>query len=322
MQSDIAIGSLQTSYRISHPVVLKRANDAQREAAINFLNTTCHDLVISQRLTPDKAEIPLKKGTFYISTYTSRVEPGYLVFLNQVPIYVRTHLTKREREKNNGAPICFILRLRVSAEVSEGSVFVVSVDTNERSLMFEDVYVWRNKNIFQIEPFSVRRAKLQEFVSHHWIPDPRLLGGMVASIVQPYSLNDTKTLIDNKDIYKLNFLPEAPGKRRFTYMLNSSVGELTEGYYSRSINHFTAPVAKAPKVNTIEATVSFAYAVRIVEIPDVYELIDCTTRVSMGKASVKHLDLSIKLKSIQKDEIHVSVAYNDDFKRYEITGLV
>jgi hypothetical protein len=88
MQTDIAIGSLQTSYRISHPVVLKRANDAQRAAAINFLNTTCHDLVISQRLTPDKAEIPLKKGTFYVSTYTSRVEPGFLVFLKWLLLIV------------------------------------------------------------------------------------------------------------------------------------------------------------------------------------------------------------------------------------------
>ena len=318
MQTDIAIGSLQTSYRISHPVVLKRAGEEQRNAAIEFLNKTCHDLVISQRLTPDKAEIPLKKGTFYISTYTSRVEPGFLVFLkNQVPIYVRTHLSRREREQTNGAPICFILRLRVSAEVSEGSVFVVSVDTNERSLMFEDVYVWRNTNIFQSETYSARRAKLQEFVSHHWIPDPRLLGGMIASIVQPHPLSECKKLIENKDIYKLNFLPESAGKRRFAYMLNSAVGALTEGYYSRTEQR----PAQAVRIKNIESTIAVAYAIRIPEIPDVYELFDCSTRASMGKACVQQLELSIKLKTMQQDELKVSVLYNTDLKRYDITGL-
>ena len=322
MQTEIALGS---SYRVSHPVILKKAGAEEKQAALEFLNKTCHDLVISQRLTPDKAEVPLKKGIFYISTYTSNVEPGYLVFLkNQVPVYVRTNLTKREREKGGGEPICYILRLRVSAEVSEGSVLIVSVDTNERLLMFEDVYVWRNKNIFQDQPFSLRRRTLQEFVSYHWTPDPRLLGGMVASIIQPQPLTTCKTLCENKDIYKINFLPESAGKRRFVFLLNSSIGSLTEGFYARKNQErtqgFNTPVKKAPTVNSIESTVSVAYAIRIPEIPDVYELVDFTTRASMGKACVQQLDLSIKLKKIPVDEIKVSVAYNDNFKRYEITG--
>ena len=130
-QDQITQGVLKTSYRNSHATVLKKTSYQQQEIVEKFLNENCQDLVIQQRLTPDKAEGPLTKGTFFISTYSARIDPGYLVFLpNQIPVFVRYNLTKREREMTKGHPICYNLRMRVSAEINEGSVLIASLDVN------------------------------------------------------------------------------------------------------------------------------------------------------------------------------------------------
>ena len=144
-QNQIAQGSLQNSHRNTHAIILKKAHKKQEEKAIEYLNNYCRDLVIGQRLNLDNRiteENILKKNTFFVHTYTSKVEPGFLVFLpNNVPVFVRYNLSKKEREYTNGLPLCYILRLRVSAEVNSGSVFIVSMDTINHSLLFEDIYI-------------------------------------------------------------------------------------------------------------------------------------------------------------------------------------
>ena len=132
------------------------------------------DLVIQQRLLPEKAEVPLKRGTFYINTYTSKNEPGFLVFLeNNPPMFMRYNLSKREREQTHGQPICNILRMRVSSVINTGSVFIASIDTVNHRMCIEDVYIWANENIFVKKTFTERRKYMQDFVEKHWIPDVR-----------------------------------------------------------------------------------------------------------------------------------------------------
>jgi hypothetical protein len=129
-QEQIAQGSLKSSHRNTHAAVLKRANNFQSQKAIEFLNSTNLDLVIQQRISSDKAEIPLKKGTFFIQTFITKSEPGFLVFLPNLPaIFVKYNLTKKERLMTKGQPLCYLLRFRVSVKVNEGSVFVASIDT-------------------------------------------------------------------------------------------------------------------------------------------------------------------------------------------------
>lgn len=322
-QEQVTQGVLQSSYRNTHAVNLKKASPAIQQTTIEYLNNHCQDLVIAQRLTPDKAEKPLKHGSFYLTNYIGKAEPGFLVFLpKQYPTFVRFHLSKREREQTKGQPIVYIMRMRTSNIVNEGSVFVAALDVNSHLMILEDIYVWRNENIFQSNTFSKRRFVMKEFVEKHWIPDSRLLGGIVTEISQPKPLSSFKTLIENKESHRVDFVPEMAGRRRFYMLVNETKGALStsDGYYGRVVKD-------GPVVNPLpmikddpEPLVrNVARAVKVPLLPDVYQLFDSENK-SLGNAAIQQLELSKKLKEI-KDTIWVTISYNEDFKRYEITGL-
>ena len=230
-QEQIAQGSLGSSHRNTHAIVLKRATNEQKEKAIAFLNSTRMDLVIQQRLS-EKAEVPLKRGTFFLQTYASKIESGFIVLLeDNPPIFIRYNLSKKERD---AGPVCNILRLRTSAAVNEGTVLVASIDTVNHKMYLEDIHVWRNDYIFARKTFVERRTYMKEFVEKHWISDVRLLGGIITEVIQPMPLASYESLLSEKNYMKIVFLPNSPGKRRFTFALNETVARIGEGFYGRA----------------------------------------------------------------------------------------
>ena len=319
-QEQVTQGVLQSSYRNTHAVNLKRASLSIQERTVEYLNNNCQDLVIAQRLTPDKAEKPLKHGIFYITNYVGKAEPGFLVFL---PKQYPTFVTFRK-----GKSVVYIMRMRVSSVVNEGSVLIAAIDLNSHLMILEDIYIWKNSNIFQTEPFSKRRLIMKEFVETHWIPDSRLLGGVITEISQPKSLASFKSVIENKESHRIDFVPENPGRRRFYMLVNETKGALStsDGYYGRAVTN-SVPVKEVTPVKEAEAeaetvavaVIKEARAVKVPLLPDVYELFDSDNK-SLGRAAIQQLELSKKLKEVNSD-IWVTISYNEDFKRYEITGL-
>lgn len=331
-QEQIAQSINDSSYRNTHAVYLKHANETVKKQVLEFLNSHCQDLVVAQRLTPDKAEKPITNGQFYLTSYKNKCEPGFLVFLpKQYPVFVRFHLSKKEREQTKGQPLCFILQLRVSDMIKEGSVFVVALDTNSHLMIIEDVYVWRKETIFNNEPFSKRRNKLKEFVETHWIPDARLLSGIVTEISQPKPISTFKTLIENKETHRIDFVPETPGKRRFYYILNETQGALnsSDGYYGRVVKVETKLEPKVEpkiepkieqKVETPKIKETVLKAVRVPLLPDVYDLFDNDNK-NLGRGAIQQLELSKKMKE-HNGEMKVRVIFNEEFQRYEIISLI
>jgi len=332
-QEQIAQGSLRSSHRNTHAVIFKKTNDTDKSRAIEFLSSSCKDLVISQRINSTigssnrpnfgtsgsiatYAEIPLKKGTFFVNSTSSKAEPGFLVFIPKSnPVFIKYNMSKREREMNKGQPICYTLRMRISPEVYEGSVFIATLDGIAHSLLLEDIYVWRNQNIFDTQTFSKRREYMKDFVQHHWIPDVRLLGGVTTEIMNPKPLDSLKSFVGVNDFTKVFLIPEMPGKRRFTFNLNESVAQIQSGYYGRKQED--KPLQKQP---ILEEKVTYAKAVPDSILPDIYELFDVNGK-SLNKACVQQLELSKMLKAKGSTEIMVNIEYNDDFKRYEIISL-
>jgi len=333
-QEQIAQGSLRSSHRNVNPIMLKRVNLKEQTKVVEFLTSSCKDLVISQRINSGNtigssdrqnsvasyAEIPLKKGTFFVHTSSSKSEPGFLVFMPKSnPVFVKYNLSKRERELNKGQPICYILRMRVSQEIYNGTIFVATLDSINHSLTLEDIYLWKNINIFETKTFSERRAFMKEFVERHWVPDVRLLGGIVTTIMNPKNLESLKELENINDFTKVFLIPDSFNKRRFTFNLNESVAQIQNGYYARKVEkEKTKPVVELQK--TVEPSkLLLAKAVKIPLLPDIYELYDMNGN-SLNKAAVQQLDLSKLLKE-SGNEINVKIKYNEDFKRYEIIGL-
>jgi len=308
-QEQIAQGSLKSSHRNTHAAVLKRANNFQSQKAIEFLNSTNLDLVIQQRISSDKAEIPLKKGTFFIQTFITKSEPGFLVFLPNLPaIFVKYNLTKKERLMTKGQPLCYLLRFRVSVKVNEGSIFIASIDTINHRIFLEDIYFWANQNLFSNKTFLERRNFMKQFVESHWMPDSRLLGGLVTSIIQPQPLSSFDSVSDTTEFLKVVLIPDSPNKRRFALYLNETEAKIDEGqYYGR--------VVEKPKQELKRPTV--AKAVKDPILPDVFILYNGSE--NLGRACIQDLLSSKKLKD--KNNINVKISYNEEFKRYEITDL-
>jgi hypothetical protein len=187
----------------------------------------------------------------------------------------------------------------------------------------------KKDNIFEKKTFVERRTYMKEFVEKHWIPDVRLLGGIITDIIQPLPLASFETLLNHKDYMKLVFIPNTPGKRRFTYSLNETVAKISEGFYGRSSGEriqkpvITQVVSKNTNIvaeNAVEENTTYvtAKAVRVPMLPDVYELYNGSK--SLGRGCVQDLALSKKLNEAGSN-IHVKINYTSEFKRYEIIGL-
>jgi hypothetical protein len=313
-QQQIAQGSLKSSHRNTHAIVLKKANYNVQKKAIDYLTNELQDLVICQRLNSvdlnNKIGSLFTKATFFVHSTNIKSEPGFLVFLDGItPTYIRYNLSKKEREYSKGQPLCFSLRMRVSQEIYKGSIFIVTMDVVNHNMFIEDVYVYKGKNIFNSETFTERRKHMKDFAQYHWIPDVRLLGGIMAEITTPNPLSSLESFIDTQDYTKIFLIPDTPGKRRFTFTLNENIAKIENGYYGRKVETTKTPNTKP----------TYAKAVRQPLLPDVYELFDVDNK-SLGKACVQQLELSRKLKELSGD-ILVNISYNEDFKRYEISSI-
>ena len=316
-QQQIAQGSLKSSHRNTHAIVLKKAHPNAQKKAIEFLTSQLDDLVICQRLNSvdlnNKIGSLFTKATFYVHNTSIKAEPGFLVFVDtNTPVFIRYNLTKKERETSKGQPICFTLRMRVSQEVCKGSVFIATVDVVNHAMYLEDVYVYKGNKVFTTESYSQRRKHMEDFAKHHWIPDTRLLGGIITDIITPKPLAVLESFIESQDFTKFYLIPETPGKRRFVFSINDSIAKIDNGYYGRKVED-SKPT---PKTN-IRPT--YAKAVRQPLLPDVYELFDVDNQ-SLGKACVQQLELSKQLKE-KSGDIMVNISYNEDFKRYEISSI-
>lgn len=319
MQEQIAEGSLNNSHRNTNPVFLKKANSFLQKKALDYLYTKCQDLVISQRLNPDTNI--LEKNRFFVHSYTSKTEPGFLVCMpDTTPIFIKVF------QKKDVPPQAFILRFRFSQEVYKGTIFIVSLDTINHSFSFEDIYVWNDQNIFCMKTFSQRREVLKNFIQYHYIADVRLLGGLITNVINPKPLEYFEELKDTKNYTRVHFIPDSVNRRRLTYTLNDIEARIGDGYYGRKdvpkqYNSNLKPVLSStirPVLSNITRP-TIAKAVLVPMLPDVYELFDKDT--SLGKAAIQTLELSKKLKEIQTDNIYVKIKFNESFKRYEITDL-
>ena len=307
-------GSLRNSHRETHAVKRKRAPALFQELARKLVESCSQDLVLRQRLDPERAEVPLKRGTFFALENEGRAEPGFLVFLPGKPaIYIQFR-------RGSGANAS-TLRLRVSAAVSEGggSVLIATLDDVLHSLRLEDVWMWRGEVLAGKQTYTQRREKLKEFVQYHWVPDARLLGGIFTTVAQPLSMEKfaEKKVWDSCN--SVEFIPDMPGKRRMIWYLEAQQ-KAAEAH--SALKQFrepvSAPVQEAPR-GPQEAC--RARAVPVDKMPDVYDLF-AEDGHSIGRASVQQFRLSALLRTAaEKADVFVTAIWRKEFNGYEISGL-
>jgi len=332
----LSVGSIRNSHREIHAVKRKHAPALFQELARKLVESCSDDLVLRQRLDPERAQVPLKKGDFYVIENEGRAEPGFLVFLPDKPaIYVQFHRGK-QGERGWRANT---LRMRVSTSLSEGggTILIATLDDVLHRLRLEDVWMWRGDQVIRKQGFSARREYLKEFVSHHWVPDARLLGGIFTSVAQPISLEAFAAKKSWDNCHSVEFIPEMVGRRRMVWFLEAQMkaADAHAGLKQARVAHQPIPQAAprppprpqpvpqpVPQPLQIVEPVKTDRRVRAVAIqglPDIYELYG-EDGLPISRASVQQFALSKALREAEGD-VWVTASWNSDFGGYMITAM-
>jgi hypothetical protein len=301
-------GSLRNSHRETHAVKRKRAPALFQELARKLVESCSQDLILRQRLDPERAETPLKKGTFFALENEGRAEPGFLVFLPGKPaIYIQFR-------KGVHAST---LRLRVSTAISEGggSVLIATLDDVLHTLRLEDVWMWRGELLAGKDTYTKRRERLEEFVQYHWVPDARLLGGIFTTVAQPMSMEKFAQKKAWDTCHSVEFIPDMPGKRRMIWYLEAQQ-KAAEAHAGLKQNR--EPIV-APTSAVEPVLFRKAKAVAVDKMPDVYDLYG-EDGLPIGRASVQQFKLSMILRETK--DAWVLAKWRSEFGGYEISGLV
>jgi hypothetical protein len=304
-------GSLRNSHRETHAVKRKRAPALFQELARKLVESCSQDLVLRQRLDPERAEAPLRKGTFFALENEGRAEPGFLVFLPGKPaIYLQFRKGVQAST----------LRMRVSTGVAEGggTVLIATLDDVLHTLRLEDVWMWRGECLGN-QTYTQRREKLKEFVQYHWVPDARLLGGIFTTMAQPMSMEKFAEKKTWDNCHSVEFVPDMPGKRRMIWYLEAQqkAAEAHAGLkqYREPVVTVTATAAPAIAEPTLFRK---AKAVAVDKMPDVYDLYG-EDGLPIGRASVQQFKLSMILRETK--DAWVMAKWRSEFGGYEISGL-
>ena len=337
MDQGLREGTIRNSHRDTHAVKAKRAPEKVAEKARALIDRCSESgTIIRQHLDIDRMKQPLQKGLFYVIENDSNAEPGFLVFLpgQQAPVFLNTR-------KHSVYPCT--LRMRVSPTLGDGggSVFVATLDTIQHSLRIEDVWMWKGDAIFDTIGYSKRREYLKEFVERLWVPDARLLGGVVASILNPKSI--AEYLQTNFGLgYMIEFLPELPGRRRMWHKLGVETAVVQKpmvlgdgGVIIPQTAVVQLPPLRIaprppprPQARPVEQVIEKsemplerkAIARSIDGLPDIYELYDIENMMPISRASVQSFSLSQEMRKITGD-IWVIIRWRAEFGGYEIARL-
>ena len=327
-------GSLRNSHRETHAVRRKPAPASFQELARKLVESCSEDLILRQRMDPQKAEGGMKRGTFFVVENEGRADPGFLVFLpGKPPIFLQLRRGKEGKQYMQGNT----LRMRVSTTVTEGggSVFIASLDDVLHTLRLEDVWMWRGEALATTQTYSRRREKLKEFVERHWVPDARLLGGIFAKVAQPMSLDAFSKKGNFDGVSSVEFIPEAPGRRRLVWHLEAQVRaasgpaglkqertRIPQGNTQPSVPDTGMRVIQEEVVSEVAPptiAVRKARAVPVEKMPDVYDLY-AEDGFPISRASVQQFSLSQRLRACVGD-IWVMARWRTEFGGYEILSL-
>lgn len=319
-------GTLRTSHREQHAVKRKPAPRPLADKARALVDSVSQGgTIIRQRLDLDRMKQPLQKGLFYVAENDGQAETGFLVFLPAAaPVFFST---------KPKAPPPAMLRMRVSPFVGEGggSVLVASLDSVQHTLRLEDVWQWRGERLFDTQPYSVRRKALKEFVERFWIPDARLMGGIVTTVVNPAPLE--AGLSAAAAAHTAELFPEQAGRRRLWFEVSARPSAQHTQYARPQVAPAPAPRApqqtqqpQAPPLQTPQAAPQpirrTAFAKPVGDMPDIYDLYD-DTGFPISRASVQKFSVSQQLRGapVGTKGTNVLIEWRQDFGGYEIVAV-
>ena len=331
-------GSLKSSSKQGFSFRPTQIDSALLETAKQFLESFQFDTRIRQLLYEDKLEQSVGKHKYYILGNEQKYEPGFLLVMRGHPIFF---LSSRLHYG-------YSLRMRLHASLYQNqAIFIGTLDTVFATFRLEDVW-YMNDAVLYMQPYSKRYEALQHFYNTMFVQDKHLSGFMV-EVAKFRPLSDLRTIVDSKELYSIDFVPEHGGRRRWHLPLAFTLQQkkITDApFNAKGPEKTTAesvipaqqqsqepqqqqsqpPLPKTqPKTQPPTTKFTSANAYKIVGMPDTYSLLS-NTNLDLGRAAVQSSGVSMLLRaeftSKKQDSVPVSIQWYEEFQRYKITGLI
>jgi hypothetical protein len=220
------------------------------------------------------------------------------------------------------------MRIHTSLYQSQ-ALFIGTLDTVYANLRLEDVWYLNGKALFQ-EPFSKRYDALQTFSSSLFVQDKHF-SGFTVDVAKLARLSELRKIVESKEFYSLDFVPEHGGRRRwhlplaFTHkQVQAEDAPFQEKGPEKTVMEKVIPAQKATASPSQEKH-THAIARKIVGMPDTYAL-QSKTNIELGRAAVQTAGVSMLLRnefvSKKKESVSVSIQWYEEFQRYKIIGVL
>ena len=298
-----------------------QAEPALLNAAKQFLENFQFDTRVRQLLHEDKLEQSVGKHKYYILGNEQKYEPGFLCIMKGHPI---VFLSSRFQ-------FAYVLRMRVHTSLYQSQALLIgTLDTVYATFRLEDVWYLNGKSLFQ-EAFSKRYDALQKFYSTLFVQDKHF-SGFTVEVAKLARLSDLRKIVDSKEFYSVDFVPEHGGRRRwhlplaFTHkQVKAEDAPFQEKGPEKTVMEKVIPAATAEPQQQMTTTHTEAIARKIVGMPDTYAL-QSKTNIDLGRAAVQTAGVSILLRneftSKKRESVPVSIQWYEEFQRYKITGVL
>jgi hypothetical protein len=179
--------------------------------------------------------------------------------------------------------------------------------------MIEDTLVWKGRYVFNDDTFTARYAMAVQWIEHYCILDPRLLGGIEIAMA-PWS---PLTSLKPNGVWDIQ--SDEVGKRRFLWIANHGShpsGPEPTGSVIEHV-HDVVPTVTVP---TLEVGAPLIAVATRESGPEQWGLAS-SDGVSLGRALIRTLGVSERLRSSKVNTLRVEVVWNVGFNKWEIKGV-
>jgi len=256
---------------------------------------------------------------FVLRRPEDRTRSGFVVIwpLHQICVYISGDPVSPKRP----TPRVALLRVRIDPQfLAAGvglTVFSATLSGSSRTLMIEDTLFWKGRHVFNDETFSARYAMAVQWIEHYCILDPRLLGGIEIAAAAWSPLSSLKP----DGVWEIQ--TDEAAKRRFLWIANRGEGSRNHPEYQHPGSvvehvHDVAIVAATAPILEVGAPL-IAVATREAG-PEQWGLAS-SDGVSLGRALIRTLSVSERLRSSKTNTLRVEVVWNVGFNKWEIKGV-
>jgi hypothetical protein len=274
----------------------------------------------------------LKRNTWFV--LRRPVERSGLLVVwpaKQCCVYISGEPTSPKRPY----PRIALLRIRVDPQFLNAeaglTVFAATLRSSTRTLSIEDTLLWKGRSVFNDELFSARWALAVQWIEHYCILDPRLLGGIDIEIANWGSLDS----LQPEHVWELQ--ADETGRNRLLWIANyadtptitspepSTLAQALASsgpsgcYSSQALASSGPPGCFSSQAPTLETGPLIANAMRD-SGPEQWVL-STGDGSPLGKALIRTLSVSERLRSSKSPKLRVEVAWNPNFSKWEIKAV-